>query len=118
MSSLHHHQGADRGPHVWAAVLDDAFFSSGSRTSGEQSTVHSEMQITTNVSSTIPTEETNGSTISVLRRYLIFRKLYRCSTFNCCFWLTSKGYRTNLILCCQNKKRCLEFHQLLNFLSL
>ena len=52
---------AGRGSRVRAAVSDDAFFSSGSRTSGEQSTVHSETQITTDVSSTIPSEETSGS---------------------------------------------------------
>jgi hypothetical protein len=120
MSSLHHHQGAGRGSHVQAAlaVSDDAFFSSGSRTSGEQSTVHSETQITTDVSSTILIEEMNSSTASISRRYLIFRKLYGRSTFNCCFRLTSKGHRTNLISCCQDKKRCLKFRQLLNFLSL
>jgi len=66
-------RGASRaravGSESAASVSDDAFFSSGARTSGEQSTFHSlsshsETYVTTpltDTSSSIPTEETSGS---------------------------------------------------------
>ena len=66
-------RGASRaravGSDLAASVSDDAFFSSGARTSGEQSTSyslssHSETYVTTpltDTSSSIPTEETSGS---------------------------------------------------------